>query len=383
MVTTLPSRAIRVLVVGDGGPAATARAALDGPRDTARYQVDVQGYAEALSDAQRGRHDAYLVELDPDGRGLAMIREARLAGTSAPFIILSDRADPALEEAGVEAGATAFLVRGETDSELLRRTLSYGISQARRLATARRDQQEAEKISRAKDDFLSVVSHELRSPLSTIIGWSSLLRIKQFEPSAVLEGLQSIEISAKAQAQLVDDLMDVSRIVNGKLRLRLAALDLRDVARRAAQAARPVTEAKQQQLEIDLGDGPCPVRGDADRLHQVLTNLVSNAVKFTPEGGRIRIAVTRDGQEARIAVSDTGIGIAKGLLPRVFDRLRQASDSGTGREAGLGLGLTIARELVVLHGGKLRVHSAGKGTGATFTAELPIYERATNGVSAA
>ena len=116
------------------------------------------------------------------------------------------------------------------------------------------------------------------------------------------------------------------------------------------------------------------MRGDADRLHQVLTNLISNAVKFTPEGGRVHIRVMRDGDHARVAVSDTGIGIAKGLLPRVFDRLRQASDSGTGRDAGLGLGLTIARELVVLHGGTLRVQSPGAGKGATFTVELPLYE---------
>ena len=312
-----------------------------------------------------------------------MIRQARAHGAARPMIILAGAADPALEEAGADAGADALLVRDGTDRSLLQRTMRYAISRARDLDDVRRDFEEAEKKSRAKDDFLSVVSHELRSPLSTIIGWSSLLRTRHFEQGAVEQGLESIEVSAKAQAQLVDDLMDVARIVNGKLRLRLRPLDLRDVADRAADATRPLAEAKQLRIETEGAAVACPVRGDADRLHQVLTNLLSNAVKFTPEGGRVTIRVQRDEQRARVTVSDTGIGIPADLLPHVFDRFRQAAASPTGRHSGLGLGLAIARELVVLHAGRLVVESAGRGRGATFVVDLPIHEPPADGSAAA
>ena len=374
MVTAAPPRTIRLLLIGDEEEAVGVRRVL-APAHSARYEVDsVRTYEEALAAVSARRHDAYLVSAAAGaGDPLRIVREAQPSHTGAPFIILADHADTSLEEAGADAGAAGFVVKDETEPGVLRRTLRYAISRARDLGNARQDQAAAERKSRAKDDFLSVVSHELRSPLTSIIGWSSLLRIKKFEPDAVIEGLQAIEVSAKAQAQLVDDLMDVARIVNGKIRLNLRQLDLRDVAERAAQAARPMAEAKQLSLKVAVGSDPCPVRGDPDRLQQVVANLLSNAVKFTPQGGTIRVAVRRDKDHARLAVHDTGIGIDRAMMPHVFDRLRQAA-AGAGREAGLGLGLAIARELVVLHAGKLRVHSAGRGRGATFTVELPVRE---------
>ncbi|MDQ3880567.1 MAG: ATP-binding protein, partial [Chloroflexota bacterium] len=240
-------------------------------------------------------------------------------------------------------------------------------ARARAMEAAERLQRE----NRAKDEFLSELAHELRTPLTAILGWASLLRSRQFDAAVVAKGLETIELSARAQAQLIDDLSDLSRVVSGKLRLELRPLDLRLPAQTAIEAARPSAEAKGLHLMASIPDTPCLVRGDRTRLQQVIGNLLTNAVKFTAEGGTVEVAIQRDGGRVRLVVRDSGIGISPDLLPYVFDRFRQADDATTRAHGGLGLGLSIVRHLAQLHGGDVMAASDGEGHGATFTVDLP------------
>jgi PAS domain S-box-containing protein len=231
---------------------------------------------------------------------------------------------------------------------------------------------EAEEASRLKDEFLATVSHELRTPLNAILGWAQILRKAPREQEDLEQGILTIERNAKAQAQLVDDLLDVSRIVAGKLRLEFKPVDLPHVIDAAIEGVRPAANAKGVKISRVFDSHVGPVSGDADRLQQVVWNLLSNAVKFTPRGGNVQILLQpRDGN-AEIAVSDTGRGISREFLPHVFDRFRQADASITRQFGGLGLGLGIVRHLVELHGGTVSAHSLGENKGATFVVTLPL-----------
>ncbi|WP_437963422.1 hybrid sensor histidine kinase/response regulator [Sorangium sp. So ce260] len=232
-------------------------------------------------------------------------------------------------------------------------------------------QEVAEDAVRIKDAFLATVSHELRNPLNAILLWTRLLGSGRVDALKMQQGLQAVERSARAQSQLVEDLLDVSRMMEGKLHLRPRDTDLAQVAGAAVDAVRPAAEAKRIQLEAAHDDQAGLVRVDPDRIQQVLWNLLSNAVKFTPPGGRVWIRVWRDGGELRISVADTGHGISREFLPHVFERFRQADTTPQRRQAGLGLGLAISRQLVELHGGTLSAESPGEGLGAVFTVALP------------
>ncbi|MFN2484256.1 MAG: ATP-binding protein [Candidatus Limnocylindria bacterium] len=248
-----------------------------------------------------------------------------------------------------------------------------GLLAAERAARIRA-QESAERLqhaNRAKDEFLSELAHELRTPLTAILGWASLLRQRQFDQAVLARGLETIELSARAQAELIDDLSDLSRVVSGKLRLEIRPVDLRLAVQTALEGARPSAEAKGIRLEAAIPGVPCPVRGDRNRLQQVMGNLLTNAVKFTPEGGTVSVSLERGDDQIRLEVADTGIGIAADLLPYVFDRFRQADDASTRAHGGLGLGLSIVRHLVELHGGSVSAHSDGDGLGARFSVALP------------
>jgi PAS domain S-box-containing protein len=237
-------------------------------------------------------------------------------------------------------------------------------------------QANAEEASRLKDDFLATVSHELRTPLNAILGWSQLLRAGRSDPAEAKHGLETIERAAKAQAQLIDDLLDVSRIVAGKLRLDVQTVQLADVIEAALGSVRPAAEARGVELIPAIDATAGLVRGDPSRLQQIVWNLLSNAVKFTPRGGAVRITLRRVDQSAQIAVTDTGIGIDPRFLPHVFERFRQADASTTRRFGGLGLGLGIVRHLTELHGGNAEALSEGEGKGATFTITIPVASTA-------
>ncbi|HYY55893.1 MAG TPA: response regulator [Pyrinomonadaceae bacterium] len=243
---------------------------------------------------------------------------------------------------------------------------------ARMLIREQAARAEAEQANRTKDEFLATLSHELRTPLTAILGWSYLLRTKKFDDDNLFRALETIERNARSQSQLIDDLLDVSRIITGKLRLDVRPIELIPIIEAAIDSTRPAAEAKAIQFEVALDKTASRVSGDANRLQQVVWNLFSNAVKFTPEGGRVEVRLERSDGHAQITVRDTGQGINPQFLPFIFDRFRQADGTTTRKHGGLGLGLAIVRHLVELHSGTIKVHSDGVDKGATFTIVLPL-----------
>jgi PAS domain S-box-containing protein len=231
---------------------------------------------------------------------------------------------------------------------------------------------EAQESSRLKDEFLATVSHELRTPLTSILGWAHMLRTRGFGDADAAKALETIERNARAQAQLIDDLLDVSRIITGKLRIDVRPVDPNSFIEAAIEAVRPAAEAKGVRVQRIMDTGVVTVSGDPVRLQQVVWNLLSNAIKFTPRGGRVQVRLERVNSHVEIGVSDSGSGIAPEFLPYVFDRFRQADQRTTRQHGGLGLGLAIVRHLVELHGGSVRAESPGKGQGSTFTVLLPV-----------
>lgn len=232
--------------------------------------------------------------------------------------------------------------------------------------------QSAETANRVKDEFLATLSHELRTPLNAILGWSTMLRGGKLTEKEAARALETVERSARAQSQLIEDLLDISRIITGNLRLEIKAIDPAKVIEAAVDAVRPAAGAKRIELDVALDPETGTISGDAGRLQQVVWNLVSNAVKFTAPGGRVAVRLAKIESHIEIAVSDTGKGIAPEFLPYIFDRFRQADQTTTRRQGGLGLGLSIVRQLVEMHGGTIGADSRGEGKGAEFIVKLPV-----------
>lgn len=230
---------------------------------------------------------------------------------------------------------------------------------------------EAERAGRMKDEFLATLSHELRTPLSAVLGWSQALQ-KETTSDRIRHRLEVIERNARAQARIIDDLLDMSGVVSGKVRLNMGPVDLMKVIEAALESAKPAADAKSILLDSKLDAEAGPVWGDEDRLQQVVWNLLSNGIKFTPHGGAVRVVVRRSSAQVELEVSDTGIGISDEFMPYLFERFRQADASTTRRYRGLGLGLAIVRHLVEAHGGAVRASSAGEDRGATLTVTLPL-----------
>jgi CheY-like chemotaxis protein len=233
---------------------------------------------------------------------------------------------------------------------------------------------EAEELSRLKDEFLATMSHELRTPLNAIFGWITLLRTRRLDEATQERALETIERNARAQKRLIEDLLDVSRIVTGKVALELVTVDPRRVVEAALETMHPAAQAKGLKIIPLLDVGAGTVRGDFARLQQVVCNLLSNAIKFTDQGGQIEVCLARRNGEVEISVQDSGQGIKPEFLPLVFDRFRQEDGSISRRHGGLGLGLAIVRHLVELHAGSVDAQSAGEGQGARFVVRLPVRE---------
>ena len=231
--------------------------------------------------------------------------------------------------------------------------------------------QEAERIGRMKDEFLATLSHELRTPLNAILGWTTLLQNEPLPPGAE-EGVEVIARNARAQKQLIEDLLDLSRIISGKIRLDVQRVELAAVIEGAYAAIRPGAEAKNLRVQLTLDPLAGPIKGDPSRLQQVVWNLLANAVKFTPKGGRIQVFLERVNSHVDITVTDTGCGISPAFLPHVFERFQQADATSTRHHGGLGIGLSIAKQLVELHGGSIWAKSPGENQGATFVVRLPV-----------
>ncbi|MBA3765576.1 MAG: response regulator [Acidobacteria bacterium] len=271
-------------------------------------------------------------------------------------------------------GERAVLI-AESQTRVARQAATQSKALAEMLDTTRSDLERAlrtaEAASRAKDDFLATVSHELRTPLTPILGFARMLRSGQLDAATVERGLASIERNAELQSHLIEDILDFARIIAGKLRLDVQPVDTAVVVESAVDVIRAAASAKDVRLQVVLDPLAGPVAGDASRLQQVVWNLLTNAVKFTPKGGRVQVRLERVNSHIEITISDSGEGISADFLPYVFDRFRQADNSISRRHGGLGLGLAIVRQLVEMHGGTVSVHSGGLEQGATFTVNLP------------
>jgi signal transduction histidine kinase len=249
---------------------------------------------------------------------------------------------------------------------------AVAIDNARLYEAAQKAAAEAQRMGEMKDEFLATLSHELRTPLSAILGWTQVLRRRPMEGPELQKALETIERNARMQTQLIEDLLDMSRITSGKMRLEVQPVDPAAFIDAAIATVLPGAEAKGLRLEPLLDPAAGPVWGDPGRLQQVVWNLLSNAIKFTPRDGKVQVVLRRVGSHVEIAVADTGIGIAPPFLGHVFERFRQADASTTRKYGGLGLGLSIVKHLVELHGGTVRVDSPGEGLGTTFTVTLPL-----------
>jgi signal transduction histidine kinase/ActR/RegA family two-component response regulator len=325
--------------------------------------------------AQPAWSDLPLVLLTGNGQGRAA-PDARVALTA-----LSQLGNVTLIERPVRVVTLVSVLR----SALRARARQYEVrDQLAELAAAHAEREqllareqaarhEAEANNRLKDEFLATVSHELRTPLTAILGWTQFLRRGRLDAAATMHAIDVIDRNGQAQLHLIEDLLDVSRIITGKLRLDLRSVDLAVVIGAALDAVRPAAAAKEIELRTALDPAATQVTGDADRLQQVVWNLVNNAVKFTPRGGRVEVSTRQADAHISVVVADTGEGIAPEFLPHVFDRFRQADARMTRMHGGLGLGLAIVRQLVELHGGTVKAESTGAGCGATFTVSLPLH----------
>jgi NO-binding membrane sensor protein with MHYT domain/CheY-like chemotaxis protein/two-component sensor histidine kinase len=274
--------------------------------------------------------------------------------------------------------ASIYDARLESGSRHLALSQAKAEERQRMLMLEREARNQVERMSELKDEFLATLSHELRTPLNAILGWAQILQRGVRDEATLRKGLDTIERNAHAQAQLIEDLLDMSKIISGKVRLDMKSIDPLGFVEAAMETVRPAAMAKNIRMENSLDTDTGPIYGDPNRLQQVMWNLLSNAVKFTPNGGTVRLQMQKQENDIRILVSDTGIGISPDFLPYVFDRFRQADASTTRRYGGLGLGLSIARQLVEMQGGSIEVASPGENMGTTFTIRLPLLDTQTS-----
>jgi PAS domain S-box-containing protein len=325
------------------------------------------GQSELYSDIS----DDMLVGYATDEEHLRIMRELGFTSVMTVPLIAHGRVLGAITFVAAESRVRY----GEADlrfAEDLAGRAAMAIENARLYTQVQDARASAEEASRLKDEFLANVSHELRTPLNAILGWATMLTNRPFDQESAAHALEVIGRNARAQAQIIEDLLDVSRIITGKLRLDVRPLDPASFIEAAIESVRPAAEAKGVRLQKVLDTGVNSVSGDPARLQQVVWNLLSNAIKFTPRGGRVQVRLERVASQIEIAVSDSGEGISPEFLPYVFDRFRQAGSSSTRTHGGLGLGLAIVRHLVEMHGGTVRAASEGRGKGATFTVKLPL-----------
>ena len=348
---------------------------------------------EGLDACRRERPDCVLLDYRlPDLTGVEFLSQLRsfVELEMVPVIVLTRQGNEEIAVLAMKSGAQDYLMKDSLSTEVLTRAVENAIEKVKLI----RDRQRAEhalreahthleqqveertaeltRANRMKDEFLATLSHELRTPLNAILGWITLVRDGRLSGERRDLALESIQRNARLQAKLIEDLLDVSRIISGKFTLEFADVDLNRIVEAACEVVRPAAEAKQIRLAVLGGGQTAHAMGDAARLQQAIWNLLSNAVKFTPEGGSIEIRIETEHGHVRISVTDNGQGIDAEFLPYVFDRFRQADGSSTRAHGGLGIGLAIVRHIVELHGGWVSASSQGKGFGSTFTIGLPM-----------
>ena len=318
---------------------------------------------DVAHDPRVARDDEYLTTINAEGIVTAMVAPITIEDRIEGLLYVNNRT------------ARGF---DDHDEMVLRQLADYvaiAIRNAQRLAREQRARAEAEAANRVKDEFLATLSHELRTPLNAVLGWAITLRGGRLDAATTVRALEAIERNARAQSQLIEDLLDISRIVTGKIRLDVRPIEPAAVIEAALDAVRPAAESRSIALETALEPQREPVYADPDRLQQVVWNLLTNAIKFTPPGGLVEVRLERVGASVEIVVQDTGQGIPADLLPYIFDRFRQADRSSTRSQGGLGIGLALVRHLVELQGGTVTAASDGPGKGSTFRVRLPLLVR--------
>jgi signal transduction histidine kinase len=369
----------RFLVVDDNEAARFAHASVLRREGHTVFEADRLERAEQM--IVDFRPEVVVLDINlPDGNGLDFCRRIKRDDSLRGMMVLQMSASMVTSNdaaAALDAGADAYIAEPVPMNVLVATAgAMLRLSRAERALTEAlvREQDaraEAEAANRLKDDFLATLSHELRTPLNAIIGWATLIRTMSMDDAAIKDAVAVIERNAKAQATLIDDLLDVARIAQGQMQLAKQSFHLPAIVAAAIDTIRPAAEAKQIVVTVDIHSSPMlTLRGDQMRMQQVIWNLLSNAVKFTPIKGRIDVVVAADANAVEVTVSDNGRGVPPELLPRIFDRFRRGDD-GSARVGGLGLGLAIARQLVELHGGTLTAWSAGHDQGTTFTIRIP------------
>lgn len=340
---------------------------------------EVESVSAAVAALKARTFDCALLDYQlPEGDALDVLRTVREAGLDTPVIILTGRGDEQTAVELMKAGAADYLSKHTLSPDRLLQSLRYATECQRLqrerdqlLVRAEQAREEAERANAAKDQFLATLSHELRTPLSAIMGWTGMLKSHELDKERVEHGLNVIERNARMQHHLVNDLLDVSRIVAGKLDLVMGSVEPAEACEAALETLRPQLEAKRITVEKALDPSTGPISGDAGRLQQVIWNLLSNAIKFSAEGGRIQLELRRLDSMVEISVTDQGSGIPPDFLPRVFTRFSQAPAAPMASRGGLGLGLAIVRHIVELHEGTVWAESAGEGRGARFTVRMP------------
>jgi signal transduction histidine kinase len=346
--------------------------------------IQARSGTEALKQVLEGSFAVILLDVnmpDIDGLETATLIRGHRNGRHTPIIFITAYADALQTARGYALGAVDY-IQSPVVSSILRTKVQVFVDLSNAHAALALSNQELEnrvkertaeleQLSRLKDEFLATMSHELRTPLNAIFGWVTLLRTRRLDEPTQERALETIERNARAQKRLIEDLLDVSRIVTGKVALEILPVDPRRVVEAALETMQPAAQAKGVTVVPLLDAGRATVRGDYARLQQIVTNLLSNAIKFTPSGGRVEVTLGHRNGEAEISVSDSGQGIKPEFLPLVFDRFRQEDGSISRRHGGLGLGLAIVRHLVELHAGSVEAFSEGEGKGSRFVVRLP------------
>jgi two-component system CheB/CheR fusion protein len=364
----------------------------------------IKGYDAALEALGRNGHDVYLLDYRLGQRnGLELLREAVKRGCQTPIILLTGQGKREVDIEAMKAGAADYLTKGQMDAALLERSIRYALARQRDRDALRQARDELEKrvrertaalqeanealrteigqrlqaekdlqeADRRKDEFLAMLGHELRNPLAPILNGLHILRMGKVDGQAAERVQSMMEHQVRTLSRLVDDLLDVSRITRGKIQLRKEPIDLGLAIGRAIGTVRPLIELQKHELSVSLPEGPVYVEADVTRLEQVLINLLTNAAKYTEPGGHIRLDVARDRAEVVVGIRDNGIGISDDLLPRIFDMFTQADCLLDRAQGGLGIGLTLVRRLIQMHGGSVVAHSDGPGKGSEFVVRLP------------
>ena len=326
-----------------------------------------------LERLSRGGVDVVLLDLSlPESQGLDSFLRVHAQAPRIPVVVLTGSKDEELGNKAVQSGAQDYLIKGQVDAPLLGRALRYSMERGRIEEDLRRRVEQLAEMDRRKDEFLATLAHELRNPLAPIRNSLHILRMSGGSGPAAERVHEMIERQVSHMIRLVDDLMEVSRITRGKIELRRERVELAAVLRCAVETSRPAIDTARHQLAITLPSEPLILEADAVRLSQVIANLLNNAAKYTEEGGQIWLTARREEGEVVVSVRDTGLGIPADMLPRVFDMFAQVDRTLKRSQGGLGIGLTLARTLVEMHGGRMEARSGGPGQGSEFIARLPL-----------